>query len=161
MPSIAWIRRVLCMLILACVMLPLSSCTRHVYEEVPRKPGESQADHVARSIKTQVDMIYPSEMLQRGLENFAKEDLGAQATILWLLIAYAAPTASLFLSQRAQSAVHVVVGVPSVALLAFMVALYGNARIGGVLSIGAWTILIGLGVHALLAGWRRRRAARL
>jgi hypothetical protein len=160
MPSIAWIRRALCLLILACVLLPLSSCTRQVYEETPRKPGESQAAHEARSVTTQVDMIYPSEMLQRGLGNFANEDLGEQMTILWLLLVYAGPAASLLLSQRAQSVVHVVAGVPSLALLAFMVALYGNARIGGVLAIAAWTVLVGLGVHALVAGWRQRRAAR-
>jgi len=159
MPSIAWIRRALCLLILVCLVLPLSSCTRNVYQETPRKPGESQAAHDARSMTVQVKTLYPYEMLQNGLRSFTSERIGAQGTIFLLLLAFVGPAASLLLSQRAQSVVHIVVGVPSLGLLALLVDLYGEVRIGGVLAIAAWTILVGLGLHALVSRWRQRRAA--
>lgn len=143
---LAWLKRLASMLLLVCLVLPLSKC-------------ESKKE-VAGVTQVQVSYLYGYQMARDGVGDVAKGKLDAVPGLLFLIIVFCVPALSLLLKEGWQSLVQLCAAFPA------MFALYGwtllgrTPQIGGILAAECWLFLFASSASLLWFRWFSKRKLR-
>lgn len=104
-------------------------------------------------------LYYPYQLLAKDWTAFAGMTWRDVPYVLGFYLTFFVPALPLFFRARTQTVIHIVAAGPALAWLMLMVALYGEVKVGGILALAGWSMLLLLGLFLAAAAFIRRRGA--
>ncbi len=161
--AVAWLRRAIALLLLACLVLPLARCDK-IKEPLPPVPvpnGTAIPGPASAAVPVQENKpVYAGKIIVDMVSDVGEMKLADVPHGAIMLVIFFAPLLSLFFRPIIQSCIHAAAGPPSLAYLVVIVFFwFGEPMAGGLLAIASWVVLLALGVRGILAHDRSRATA--